>query len=262
MVKMWLMPYRMASESAIALSNSLDIRRVNKERTALKGNRNKTLVNWGNTSLTNEELLKCRILNHPDTVNRVVNKLSFFRNFDTEERQRIIPEYTTELDTAISWMSENENTTVVARALLTASSGRGIILMKMDNPDGWIRAPLYTKYKPKRDEFRVHFFRGKGITFRQRKGLAQGIENPNWKIRNYDNGFRFLNQNIELPQAVTDAAEYFINEMDSLGLDFGALDIIWNERENRAYILEVNTAPGLEGSTLESYSENLKEYLT
>lgn len=262
MKRMWVLPYSMVSETASALSEALEVKRVNKERTALKGHQNKLLINWGNTTVNNEELAKCSFLNKPEAVRNVVNKLTFFRQFTTEEARRFIPEFTTDFEQAVRWITEGNNTTVVARTLLTASSGNGIILMSMGNQDQWVRAPLYTKYKPKREEYRVHFFRGKGITFRARKGLANGIENPNWKIRNYENGFRFLNQNIELPQAVTDASNFFINNMDALGLDFGAIDIIWNERENRAYILEVNTAPGLEGSSLNSYVENFKEYIT
>jgi glutathione synthase/RimK-type ligase-like ATP-grasp enzyme len=37
------------------------------------------------------------------------------------------------------------------------------------------------------------------------------------------------------------------------GLDFGAVDVIWNERQQRAYVLEINSAPGLEGTTIDDY---------
>jgi len=43
--------------------------------------------------------------------------------------------------------------------------------------------------------------------------------------------------------------------VSALGLDFGAVDIIYNEHENQYYVLEVNTAPGLEGTTVEKYAE-------
>ena len=46
-----------------------------------------------------------------------------------------------------------------------------------------------------------------------------------------------------------------ISAVDSLGLDFGAVDIIWNESEDQYYVLEVNTAPGVEGTTLQKYTE-------
>ena len=38
-----------------------------------------------------------------------------------------------------------------------------------------------------------------------------------------------------------------------LGLDFGAVDIIYNKQEDKWYVLEVNTAPGIYGTTLDKY---------
>jgi len=40
----------------------------------------------------------------------------------------------------------------------------------------------------------------------------------------------------------------------ALGLDFGAVDIIWNNHYQLATVLEVNTAPGLEGQTITDYA--------
>jgi len=48
-----------------------------------------------------------------------------------------------------------------------------------------------------------------------------------------------------------------IAAVDALCLDFGAVDIIYNEHEDKYYVLEVNSAPGLEGTTLEKYVEAL-----
>ena len=49
-----------------------------------------------------------------------------------------------------------------------------------------------------------------------------------------------------------------IDSVAALRLDFGAVDIIWNKRHDRYYTLEVNTAPGLEGTTLERYSNAIR----
>jgi glutathione synthase/RimK-type ligase-like ATP-grasp enzyme len=45
----------------------------------------------------------------------------------------------------------------------------------------------------------------------------------------------------------------------ALGLDFGAVDIIQDDGGN-FYVLEVNTAPGLEGQTIKSYAEGFNAY--
>ena len=50
--------------------------------------------------------------------------------------------------------------------------------------------------------------------------------------------------------------------LKELGLDFGAVDVIWNEHESKAYVLEINTAPGLEGSTVEDYKEFFNRAVT
>jgi D-alanine-D-alanine ligase-like ATP-grasp enzyme len=47
--------------------------------------------------------------------------------------------------------------------------------------------------------------------------------------------------------------------MASSALDFVAVDVVWNEHEKQAYVLEINTAPGLEGATVESYARKFTE---
>jgi glutathione synthase/RimK-type ligase-like ATP-grasp enzyme len=53
--------------------------------------------------------------------------------------------------------------------------------------------------------------------------------------------------------------EAAIRTVEILGLDFGAVDIIWNKKQDRYYVLEVNTAPGLEGETVVRYANAFKE---
>ena len=44
-----------------------------------------------------------------------------------------------------------------------------------------------------------------------------------------------------------------IRAVGCLGLDFGAADIGWNSHDGEPSVYEVNTAPGLEGTTLDKY---------
>jgi len=109
------------------------------------------------------------------------------------------------------------------------------------------------KYKKKRKEFRLHVFQGKIIDVAEKRKVQGWSETHNefcGAIRNHANGWIFAREGMILPQGIETLA---LDAIAALGLDFGACDIIWNEHENKCYILEVNTAPGLEGTTLISY---------
>ena len=49
--------------------------------------------------------------------------------------------------------------------------------------------------------------------------------------------------------------------MVASGLDFGAVDVIWNSRRLEAYVLEINSAPGLQGQTVENYAAAFRRLL-
>jgi glutathione synthase/RimK-type ligase-like ATP-grasp enzyme len=102
----------------------------------------------------------------------------------------------------------------------------------------------------KRDEYRIHVGR-RGIIAIQRKAIPNGTEPIDTRIRNHHNGYVFLRNNVQPPQQILEQATAATN---ALGLDFGAVDIIWNNHYQLATVLEVNTAPGLEGQTIEDYA--------
>jgi glutathione synthase/RimK-type ligase-like ATP-grasp enzyme len=160
------------------------------------------------------------------------------------------PEWTTDYFTALSWLEEGS--TVFCRTRVQAHSGNGIVIAS--NPDELVSAPLYTKYIKKKKEFRVHVFNNEVIDI-QEKRRAMGSD-AGFLIRNHANGFVFCRDDIIEPSDLRDVA---IQAVTSLGLDFGAVDVIYNQHYDKCYALEVNTAPGLEGSTLTSYSTKIKE---
>ena len=117
-------------------------------------------------------------------------------------------------------------------------------------------APLYTQYVNKRKEFRVHVCANKVFDVQQkvRSSRYQGV--AGFEVRNTANGFIFQRMGITVPDSA-----YFeaIKAITALGLDFGAVDVIWNESQDKAYVLEVNTAPGLEGSSVLNYARVISE---
>lgn len=101
---------------------------------------------------------------------------------------------------------------------------------------------FFTKYIPSIAEYRVWIYRrkhlGTYVKHLAHPEMYRGIG------RNFDNGFAFNLVNSEaIPR---DAVEQASRAVSSLGLDFGAVDLLY-ARNGRYYVLEVNTAPGVEG---------------
>lgn len=243
------------SEGAKNLSKALGRgRRIKHENSAFVGNASKTVINWGSRNLP-PEVLKCRVLNSVEALARNSNKLAFFTAVSAATDGPRVPAWTTSEEEVIKWIADKR--LVVARRVLNGSSGEGIQFMSFDEKNSFVKAPLYTEYVKKKDEFRVHFVNGEIIDF-QRKALRTGMDarSVDWRVRNLDGGFIFVRNDAEgkriiLPKDVVDQANKAIKVS---GLDFGAIDLIFNEKEGQAYVLEVNTAPGLQGETVESYA--------
>jgi len=231
------------SEGARELARAMGIMRIKHQGSRYRAAPNKSIINWGSSQIP-QELRRSRILNSPEVIARMANKLEFFRVMDMNDNVRIVP-WTGNAEEAIRGEAP-----VVARTVLTGHSGAGIIMWEAGQ--GVIpRAPLYTKYVKKKAEFRVHCMRGQGIIDVQAKKVRNGHENPNFQIRNHDNGFVYCRNEIDCPDDVRRQA---LACFEASGLDFGAVDVIYNARENQAYCLEINTAPGLQGETVEIYA--------
>jgi hypothetical protein len=168
----------------------------------------------------------------------------------------VFPDWTADIAVAQTWLTEGH--CVVERHKLTGNSGEGIRIVGEEEEAELTPAPLYTKYFKKKAEFRVHIV-GSEVILTQKKVKRADVaaEEVNWKVRNHDGGFIFQQNDIEVPAKVLAQAKLAIN---FTGLDFGAVDIMYNEREDEARILEVNTAPGLAGTTGEKYARALQAY--
>lgn len=243
-------------DSVRELANALECRRIKQENSNFKGRADKTIINWGSSAGT-PELEKCRVLNLPSIVERVSNKLSFFRQFNDEAR--IVP-WTTTTEGVKSWLQDGS--TVCARQKLTGHSGEGLVLFSPLDPVP--KAQLYTLYVKKRDEYRIHVFKGEVISI-QRKAIRsrdEGDESSgevDHRVRNLKNGYVFVRNNVDPPKDVLVQA---IAAVQHTKLDFGAVDVIWNERKQQAFVLEINTAPGLEGQTITDYVNAIKGFLS
>lgn len=224
---------------------------------AYRPNAGSIIVNWGNSNppeTWNNGL--GTVLNHWDRVAVATNKLRCFQKLAEGGTDGFsIPRFTSDRAVASNWIT-GDRVTVVARTVLNGHSGAGIVLA--DKETELVQAPLYVEYIKKKKEFRVHVCLGKVIDI-QEKRLRKDFEGEkNSKIRNHGNGWIYAREQIEEPKNLRTSAVAVIAK---LGLDFGAVDIIYNEKQDCCYVLEVNTAPGLEGSTVDSYAQSFKEKL-
>jgi hypothetical protein len=138
---------------------------------------------------------------------------------------------------------------IVARALTNSSEGRGItIFNKGDTPPP---APLYTEYIPKKKEFRVHVWNNEVIDVSEKRKKSGYEAERNTQIRNTANGYVFCRTNVVEPDGLRQLA---LDAVAALGRTYGAVDIIWNEKRDKCYVLEVNSRPGMEGTTVEIYA--------
>lgn len=232
------------SAGAASLARGLGVRRIRHNGNFRYG-RGNTIINWGPGVYHADD----RIINKPEAVNRASNKLEFFRLVSEHTR---IPRFTTDLSVARSW-----GTNICARATLTGHSGRGLTIHASDALDIPV-VPCYTSYVKKDSEYRFHFI-GEDLVDVQRKIKDPEIDEPeNWQIRSHANGFIFVRTGFDIPQDCTDQA---VSAFARSGLDFGAVDVIFNARQNAAYVLEINTAPGITGTTVEKYVEGFRRIL-
>lgn len=248
--------YNQGSKSAKALAQAMDKKRISHKNSKFVGHEDKVVINWGASKLP-DEVKKCKVVNQPEAIAIASNKLKFFQAMTLKART---PAFTTDADTVREWLAKGD--VVVGREKLQGHSGEGIVIFEgeedfIDYPfKGKIK--VYTKYVSKKQEYRVHVVNGNVVDVR-RKALRKDFpkDQANWRIRNHAGGFIFAKEGFETPEDVRNQA---IAAVQACGLHFGAVDVVFNDYRQKAYVLEVNTAPGLEGSTIDNYKEAFEQF--
>lgn len=241
--------YNQGSASAKALAEALGIKRVKHEGKPLTVD---VLINWGASAIQRAIKGVPRILNVPGAIAKASNKLETFKALAEAEVSK--PVCTSDKAVAAAWITDDK-CAAVCRTKLNGHSGDGIVIA--ETLEQLVDAPLYTRYIKKKEEYRIHVFQGDAF-FVQRKARKHDVpdDQVNWKVRNLAGGFIFANKDVEVEDAARVQA---VNAVAALGLDFGAVDII-RGTDGNWYVLEVNTACGLEGTTLEKYVAKFQQF--
>jgi glutathione synthase/RimK-type ligase-like ATP-grasp enzyme len=276
-----LYPYKMGSESARALQEQLSVggRRVLRVRPdgRYRHRLGDILINWGSSRVP-AWLGNNAIANHPEAVALASNKLNTFRKLQ-EAGVPTIP-WTTDAGVASTWDK------VYVRHELQGHSGAGIEIIEQQHDaerdrlvndlieqgyEDFARqitdeavqvplpnAPLYTKAVANNGEYRVHVFNGEVIDYRKKSRHHEDEPTDEQSaVRTLGNGWIYRVNNLKRLERVEQLA---IQAVSALGLDFGAVDIIKDEGGN-VWVLEVNTAVGMDSHTLASYATKINEYI-
>lgn len=255
-----IIPYG-PSDSAKALADLLGAKRVKSDSTSYVPRHFDQIINWGCARSPvwqgRAEARSVRVLNNSIAVNKAANKLTTFQILT---RAGIaMPEFTTDISVAQNWL--HSGATVMERHELRGNSGAGIRIVNLDDPDmnsNLLAAPLYTKFINKSTEFRVHVFNGQVIDYIEKKKVPSDRRPANFNryISSLSCGWVFTRSNIS---NIAQVREQAIRSVNALGLDFGAVDIVFYN--GNSYVLEVNSSPGLKGTTLVAYANAINRWL-
>ena len=243
-----IFPYKLGSLSAKRLARALRVLRVSHTYNA---KRSDVIVNWGNSKPPHFKWMKDD-LNKPEAIALASNKYNTFDHLDYNFFDHL-PVWSNKR-WHITELALDSGLPIYCRKTVTGHSGRGIFIAK--TVDDLIDAPLYTLATKHKDEYRVHIFKGEVLDV-QKKKRKLGFNGASSGIRNHSSGWIYARTDVAIPDMLCPIA---IQAVELLGLDFGAVDIGHRVIDNKFFVFEVNTAPGLEGSTLDKYAKAIYNY--
>lgn len=249
--KFWFFPYKAGSKSAALFTRLVNGKQLKLEGSKYKPQARDVVVNWG--SVRCPDFSPARVLNRQPGVAKAVSKLKTFA--ELRNKGVVVPDWTQDKATAQEWLKTGK---IIARDLDSGRGGVGITVYKKGGSID--RAHLfYTRYFRKNREFRLHVFKDAVIFAQEKRKKVEGLDPQKFDpyIRSHDRGWVFCFHHFNDSPIHPDVYKGCVSAVRSLGLDFGAVDVGYNE-ESGYCVFEVNTAPGLEGETLNAYAKALQ----
>jgi len=160
-------------------------------------------------------------------------------------------EFTQDRGVVLEWLAAGF--TCFGRRLLSSSCGKGIVVLEPDTTQVE-QCPVYTKYKKKKREFRVHVFKNQVVSVCEKKRRKDFDGERDTKIRNLANGYVFVQAVSNEPAGLRELALQAAQISPS---DFRGVDIGYNEKADELFVIEVNSAPGIQGSNVNKYVEGI-----
>jgi hypothetical protein len=248
-VKAAILPYKLGNTYSKELAVALGGFRINPAANTYRRQQDHRIINWG-CSHTHYQF-EDRDFNHPSAVARAVNKLASFEVWKREGVE--CPDFTTSRQQAQQWL--NNGSVVYARDRVTGARGEGITVLQPWDDAGNHR--FWTKAVDIVREYRIHAAAYGAIIDVTQKLRRNGHPDVNPLVRTSENGWVFCRNRIIQPRQSTLAL--CARAVSKLGLDFGGVDCC--ETHNGAVVFEVNTAPAIEGTTIQHYVDFFKGFL-
>jgi predicted ATP-grasp superfamily ATP-dependent carboligase len=178
-----------------------------------------------------------------------VDKLTQYKFFE-QNGVNALP-YTTDAAMARQWLADGS--TVMCRSRIKGQTGSGIQVV---NPGQELpEAKVFTKYLSHKREFRVNMLRGEVVNIREKLRQEQGGD---FHIRNHANGYTTAHA-----RPMGDATREKIYNLAKAACkvsasDFIGVDIGYNEAKDTPFVIEVNSGPSIEGSSVREYTAAIR----
>lgn len=233
------------SNGAKALARELGCKVLRTKNSKYKPRKDDVIINWG---FSGQDYAGPWIINVAQNIEVARNKLWFLEVMQDADFHDNIVDWTIYREIAEQQLREHPKDFIYCRKTVTGHGGAGMVIAK--TVEELVDAPLYTVGVVKAREYRAHVSND-GIFHLQQKKRRQGENKPDGLIKNYSHGWVFTTENIT---PVPDETENLLtNMLRELKLDFAAFDFM--VKDGNVIVLEANTAPGLEGTTIKKYSE-------
>jgi glutathione synthase/RimK-type ligase-like ATP-grasp enzyme len=262
-MRIFIRPPRRASQSAREIAGRLGARLIRRTNSRYRYRPGHRIINWGNPLPLAAPMTY--VYNDPNAVGLAIDKLSTWEILVENGVPTV--QWTNDHARALEWMRENDER-VLHRTQLRGTQGRGIEVYSRDGSE--YSAPMFEMFdtggmyvkvfgrNPKHvTEFRVAVCGGEVIDFAQKKRRKDHEGRFNPYVRSHGNGWVFCREAVECPASAHAAAE---DAVSSLGLDFGAVDL-GVSRDGSVCVYEINTAPGIEGTSHDRWTDGLAKLL-
>jgi glutathione synthase/RimK-type ligase-like ATP-grasp enzyme len=131
----------------------------------------------------------------------------------------------------------------------------GVGIFVAETKEQLIHSDFYTESINVEAEYRVHVFKDKILCWAKKIPKDQYSSRY---IRNHSKGYKF--SLMDNSRIFTKLEEYAIKSINAVGLDYGCIDCVLST-DHKFYVLETNSAVGLEGTTLDMYARAFHEYV-